>query len=134
MQIRNPQRIVACHSGAVGFSLICALGKRSIMRKEGQKEKEYNRNKNLLLSIFADILLYLYVRTPDTLSSPAHPTSPIPVITGPTSHPTHSSPSSNTPSWGERQMGMASKLLSPALHESTAGALIQYPPLLLVPA
>lgn len=30
-------------------------------------------------------------------------------------------------------MEMASKLLSPALHETTAGALIQYPPLLLVP-
>lgn len=38
-QTRNPQRLVACHSRAVGFSLICALGKRSIMRKEGQKEK-----------------------------------------------------------------------------------------------
>lgn len=38
-QIRNPQRLVACHSRAVGFSLICALGKGSIMRKEGQKEK-----------------------------------------------------------------------------------------------
>lgn len=66
------------------------------MERKDKRKGEYNRNKNLLLRIFTEILLHPYDRTPDTLFSPAHPPSPIPVITGSTFYSIHTSPSCST--------------------------------------
>lgn len=43
---------------------------RSILKEKGQKEN----------NIFKEIFLHLYIKTPNTLSSPPYPASPIPVV------------------------------------------------------